>query len=278
MLEILGFIALIAIIFGVSMTTAFGMVVNAVLWFIGICVAIAIVSKMQANTVKILAWIAIIAGGYLLTCMNSYQNSVTAPCFSLKPEIFGWEAYADCLSRADEAVGERNATMIWLFVIGAVLFVAAWVKNDGTSNNPGQNTINPNGNKERKPEGVDTKASTVKNTAINESQNIKVKMADIIQSLPSLKRKKNVGLWITGISFIIGPIMYLAVLFFLPDGLTEVIYSNSAIYYTIMTIAMINLFIFPFFLALTPYWIIKYRSAKKELEELKSTIKKSRKP
>lgn len=47
MLEILGFIALIAIIFGVSFSSAIGIIVKAIVWFFGIMAAIALIGHLM---------------------------------------------------------------------------------------------------------------------------------------------------------------------------------------------------------------------------------------
>ena len=282
MLEILGFIALIAIIFGVSMTAAVGIIVKAILWVIGVCAAIAIVSKMQAGTAKTLGWIAVIAGGCLLAGMDSFQNNTYAPCFNLNTNVLGWEVYADCMSGAAETIEARNSTAIWLIVIGVVLLIAAWVKGDNSNNNvvnknQSMNNTETKEESEKREAAMRRRAEAMGFTVMDKSQQIKEEIADLTKALPSLKKKKNIGLWITGISFIIGPVTFITVLFLLPNEAAMVIYSNDVLYNTIKIVSVINIFIFPFFLALTPYWIIKYRGAKKELEELKSTLKKNRK-
>lgn len=145
MLETLGFTALIAIIFGVSMVAAIGIILKVILWVIGICVAATIIDKMQASTVKALAWITIIAGGCLLAGIGSFRANTYAPCFSLDTNVFGWEAYVDCMSNATKAIETRFYASIWLIIIGAVLFIAAWLKNREPSNNT-DNAIKRAGN------------------------------------------------------------------------------------------------------------------------------------
>lgn len=273
-MEILGFVALIAIIFGISMTAAVGIIVKVILWIIGICVAIAIVGKMQASTAKTFAWIAVIAGGCLLAGLDSFQNTTYAPCFTIADvNLYGIESYENCMYTATEVVESRTSASIWLIVIGVVLFIAAWAKNDGSNNtnNMGQKTSSIKTKSEaNRPERAQTKK------IVYEQHQVKAQIADLVKTVPSLKKRVHIGSWITGISFIIGPVMYLIVLFFLPDEIREIIMINSVVYNILMIVAVINIIIFSLFLSLTPYWIIKYKGAKKDLEKLKRIQKENR--
>ena len=282
MLEILGFIALIAIIFGVSMTAAVGIIIKAILWIIGGCFAIAIVSKMKARTAIVLALVAIVVGGCLLAGMDSFQNKIYAPCFSLNTDVFGWEAYSDCMLSASETVEARYSTSIWL-IIGVLLLIVAWVK--GNDNDPSNKVDNVNRKNRRQGESKEESRRRVKEVPtetmnlmiVKKSQQVKERIGVLAKKLPSLKRKVLIGSWATAISFIIGPVMLLVVLYFLPGEINGFMITGSVISRAIIIVASINVMIFPFFLMLTPYWIINYKSAKKELEKLKSLQKKIKK-
>lgn len=52
MLELLGFIALVALIFGVSLYTAAGMIIKVILWIIGIMFGLYILSSLGAARIK----------------------------------------------------------------------------------------------------------------------------------------------------------------------------------------------------------------------------------
>ena len=128
MLEILGFIALIAIIFGVSMTTAVGIIIKAILWLVGICIAISLISKMNAKTVAIIALIAGVLGVALLIGLDKYSTNVNAPCFAIGASDV--RAYGICLDNAHQSVEARLYASLWMVAIGVFVGIPALVKSN----------------------------------------------------------------------------------------------------------------------------------------------------
>lgn len=128
MLEILGFIALIAIIFGVSMTTAVGIIIKAVLWLIGICIAINLISKMNAKTIATIALIAGVFGIALLIGIDKYSTNVNAPCFAIGASDV--RAYGACLENAHQNVEARFQASLWMVAIGIFVGIPALVKSN----------------------------------------------------------------------------------------------------------------------------------------------------
>lgn len=128
MLEILGFIALVAIIFGVSMTAAVGIIAKVILWIVGIVAALYLVSKISFSTIKILAILSAAIGFLMAIGLNSYEKTAYSPCWELNN--YSAEAYYTCMNSASSDIESRRTSAVWLLVIGVVVGIPAAIKDD----------------------------------------------------------------------------------------------------------------------------------------------------
>ena len=132
MLEFLGFIALLAIIFGISFSAALVGFLKFVVVGIGVIIAIAIVaamveSKKGATCVLVASIIAAVLG---LVLINDDYNNRYNICSQIQNEL----AYVDCVNAAVDT-HNGNVNMGWgLLVAGGIAGIISASKQEGKKN------------------------------------------------------------------------------------------------------------------------------------------------
>lgn len=125
MLEFLGFIALIAIIFGVSFTSALTGFLKVVAIGFAVIMALGIIAKMLES--KTGAWLVLVGSALAIyvgvTGINTDRLLPDRVCSS----TIGTQFFADCLLENDKIVNEKINQGWWYAICGGIVATSSYI-------------------------------------------------------------------------------------------------------------------------------------------------------